>query len=175
VATKEIWQGFQNQQLGFILFYINLGMAQSGLSSTNSELLQLLDRFSEIFVDSQGSHPKRIQDHRIPLKPGTRLVSVHSYCYPHYQKTEIEKIVSGLLGSGVIHSSTSLYSSLVLLVKKHDGSWHMCVNYRALKNITIKDKFSILVIDKLLDELHNAKFFFKLDLQFGYHQIRMHP
>jgi hypothetical protein len=116
----------------------------------------------------QGKH-----DHNIPFLPSSHPPNVHPYRYPFAQKNEIEKIVQELLEGGVICPSTSPYSSPVVMVLKKEGSWHMCPYFRALNKFTIKDKFPIHVIDDVLDELQGACFFTKLDLHFGYRQIRM--
>ena len=134
---------------------------------------QLFTQYKAVFATPQSLPPFRSIHHRIHLQLGSSPVNVRPYRYPHFQKDTMEKIIQELLDCGFIHSSTSPYYSLVLLVKKKDGSWRFCVDYRALNALTVCYQFPIPTIDELRDELGHANVFSKLDLRAGYHQIRM--
>jgi hypothetical protein len=135
----------------------------------------LLNSFGELFTAPVGLPPKRAHDHRIILKPDAPLVAVRPYRYPAAHKDELERQCAAMMEQGIVRRSDSPFSSPVLLVKKPDGSWQFCVDYRALNALTVKDAFPILVVDELLDELHGAQFFTNLDLRSGYYQVRMRP
>ncbi|WVZ08097.1 hypothetical protein V8G54_021443 [Vigna mungo] len=137
----------------------------------DSELMLLLNNYKVVFSVPSGLPPSRSQNHFIPLLQGSEPVKVRPYRYPHSQKQQIEIMVQHMLKEGLIVPSTSPFSSPIILVKKKNGTWHFCTDYRALNAITVKDSFPIPSVDELIDELHGAQFFSKLGLHSSYHKI----
>ena len=131
----------------------------------------LLQQHHDLFNEPLGLPPARAYDHRIHLLPGTAPMAMRPYRYPQLQKDELERQCTVMLALGIIRISTSPFSAPLLLVRKADDTCRFCIDYRALNAQTLKDKFPI----PLVDELHGARFFTKLDLRSGYHQVRMHP
>jgi hypothetical protein len=105
------------------------------------------------------------------LEEGAKPMITPPYRHPKRFKDEIERAIKELLAMGHIRPSSNPFASSVVLVLKKDGTMRMCIDYQALNKKTIKNQYPIPRIDKLMDELHGAVFFAKIDLRSGYHQI----
>lgn len=112
-------------------------------------------------------------EHTINLYEGHGPVCVRPYRHPHLHKDEIQRQVKEMLSSGIIRVSQTTFSSPVILVKKKDASWRLCVDYRALNRTTIPDKYTLPVVEELLDELHGSYYFSKVDLKSEFYQVRV--
>ncbi|XP_026417622.1 uncharacterized protein LOC113313118 [Papaver somniferum] len=119
---------FQDTQHGFFLQLVPSPTTSEIHSQVPTAVSDLLLLFSDLFASPTALPPPRKYDHCIPLLPNTSPFNVIPYGYPYFQKAEIEKIVQELLDTGLIRTSSSPFSSPVLLVRKKDGSWRMCVD-----------------------------------------------
>ena len=137
----------------------------------------ILNDFSDIFPRDlpAGLPPKRDIDHRIELVPGTEPPHRALYRMSPKGLDELKQQLKDLTDKGYIQPSVSPFGAPVLFVPKKDGGMRMCVDYRALNRVTVHNRYPLPRIDELLDRLRGAKFFTKIDLRSGYHQIRVHP
>ncbi|XP_026399861.1 uncharacterized protein LOC113295752 [Papaver somniferum] len=165
---------FQKHSHGIVGQFFSISGSPTPLP-TPPPITTLLNEFSDVFTDTKTFPPERTLDHQIPLKENFEPVNLRPYTCPYIQKSIVEELVKEMLHSGIIQPSHNPFSSPILLVKKKDNTWRFFVDYRKLNNITIKDKFPIPIIEDLLNELHGSRFFTKIELKSGYHQIRVSP
>jgi len=132
--------------------------------------------FPEVFLEElPGLPPDREVEFAIELIPGTAPISRRPYQMPPNELAELKTQLNELLDKGFIRPSLSEWGYPALFVKKKDQSLCMCVDYRPLNAVTIKNKYPLPWIDILFDQLSKAKVFSKIDLRSGYHQIKIHP
>ena len=162
----------KNDDLWCVLQLYSLNQ-EDNIQNLPSEIAALVNKFSYLFEKPTDLPPKRPYDHSVQLIPGAQPFRLRPYRYNPAQKDEIEKQVNELLQNGMIQASVSPFASPVLLVKKKTGDWRLCVDYRRLNALTVKDKFPLPVIDEFMDELAGSKWFISLDMRSGFHQIRM--
>ena len=143
--------------------------------NSNRSAHSILQQYRDVFPPDLPCMlpPQREVDHAIELLPGSTPTSRPAYRLSNSELDELKKQLAELTEHGLIQPSKSPFGAPVLFVKKKDGTSRMCIDYRALNKITIKNKYPLPRIDELLDRLHGAKVFSKLDLRSGYHQLRV--
>ncbi|WVZ51571.1 hypothetical protein U9M48_002704 [Paspalum notatum var. saurae] len=122
-----------------------------------------------------GMPPDREVEFLIELLPGTAPIAKRQYRVAPKEQELIKENIDELLGKGFIRPSSSPWAFPVLFVDNKDGSRRMCVDYRALNDVTIKNKYPLPRIDDLFDQLQGACVFSKIDLRSGYHQMKIRP
>ncbi|MCO5613485.1 hypothetical protein L7F22_067762 [Adiantum nelumboides] len=140
------------------------------------ELFNFLNQFQDVFIDDIPGElpPKRgDDDHTIELIPRSSPLNKPPHRVSQAQQEEIMRQVNELVEKGMVRPSSSLFCSPVLLVQKKDGTYRMCVDYRALNRITIKNRFPVPRVEHLFDKLQGSTYFSRIDLKSGYHQIRI--
>ncbi|XP_073219694.1 uncharacterized protein [Cicer arietinum] len=117
--------------------------------------------------------PDRVIEFSIDLVPNTHPISIPPYRMVPVELKELKEQLQDLLDKGFIHPSSSHWGAPILLVKKKDGSMRLCVDYRQLNKVTVKNKYPLSCIDELFDQLQGAQCFSKIDLRSGYHQLKI--
>ena len=144
--------------------------AKTGADKNVPVVCDLPDVFPEEFP---GLPPEREIEFCIDVVPGTDPISMPPYRMAPAELKELNEQLKELLEQGFIRPSTSPWGAPVLFVKKKDGSLRLCIDYRQLNKVTIKNKYPLPRIDDLFDQLQGAQCFSKIDLRSGYHQLRI--
>ena len=133
-----------------------------------------MNEFTYVFLNElPGMPPDRDIEFIIELLPGTAPIAKRPYRMGVNELEELKKQNKELQDKGFIHPSSSPWGAPVIFVDKKDGSQRMCVDYRSLNEVTIKNKYPLPRIDVLFDQLRGACVFSKIDMQFGYHQLKI--
>ena len=138
------------------------------------EEILVVNEFPDVFPDDHPSlSPDREINFTIDLAPGTEAVYKAPYRMAPVELRELKTQMQDLLDKGIIRPNVSPWGAPVLFVKRKDGNMRLCIDYRELKNLTIKNKYPLPRIDDLFDQLKGTIYFSKIDLRSGYHQLKI--
>jgi hypothetical protein len=151
-------------------------MAIDSKEPDSLEIIKVVLEFPDVFPeDLSGMPQERKVEFAIELLPGTAPISKRAYKVSGPELVELKKQIDELSDKGYIRPSTSPWATHVLFMEKKDGTRRMCIDYRALNEVMIKNKYPLPRIEDLFDQLRGASVFSKIDLRSGYHQLRIQP
>jgi hypothetical protein len=151
-------------------------MASDSKEADSLETIKVVSEFLDVFAkDLPGMPPERKVEFAIKILPGTAPISKRAYRVSGPELVELKKQIDELSKKGYIRPSTSPWAAPVMFVEKKDGTKRMCIDYRALNEVTIKNKYPLPRIEDLFEQLRRASVFSKIDLRSSYHQLRIRP
>jgi len=169
LTAEQVKESLNGEASVFMMF---ASLKESGEKGVGD--FPVVQEFPEVFPDDIIDLPReREVAFAIELVPGTSPVLIAPYRMSASELGELKKQLEELLDKQFIRPSVSLWGAPVLLVKKKDGSMRLCVDYRQLNKVTIKNQYPLPRIDDLMDQLVGAEVFSKIDLRSGYHQIKV--
>ncbi|XP_061366444.1 uncharacterized protein LOC133309664 [Gastrolobium bilobum] len=169
LSTSQLRKSLSDGAQGYVIFNLSEAKVKPDVAS-----IPMVTEYSEVFSNEISSlPPNREIEFSIDLIPGVGPISIAPYKMSPVELVELKKQLEKLLSKQFIRPSVSPWGASVLFVKKKDGSMRLCVDYRQLNKVTIKNKYLLPRIDDLLDQLRRATVFSKIDLRSGYHQIKI--
>ncbi|GJV94537.1 putative reverse transcriptase domain-containing protein [Tanacetum coccineum] len=169
ICDEKIMRG-----CGIFLAHITTKEAEDKLEEKRLKDVPIVKDFPEVFPeDLPGIPPTRQVEFQIDLVPGAAPVARAPYRLAPSEMKELAKQLQELYDKGFIRHNSSPWEAPILFVKKKDGSFRMCIDYRELNKLTIKNRYPLPRIDDLFDQLQGSSVYSKIDLQSGYHQLRV--
>ena len=164
-AQKMLCKGGQ----GYLAYVVD-----TGKEGTILDEIPVVREFPDVFPDDiAGLPPEREVEFTIDLIPGTEPISIPPYRMAPAELRELKAQLEELLSKGFIRPSISPWGAPVLFVKKKDGSLRLCIDYRQMNRVTIRNQYPLPRIDELFDQLQGSRVYSKIDLRSGYHQLRV--
>ena len=165
-AQKMLRKGCQ----GYLAYVM-----ETGKEGTILDEIPVVREFPDVFPDDIAGLPsEREVEFTIDLISGTEPISIPPYRMAPAELRELKAQLEELLSKGFIRPSISPWGAPVLFVKKKDGSLRLCIDYRQLNRVTIRNQYPLPIIDELFDQLQGSRVYSKIDLRSGYHQLRVH-
>ncbi|GJS38916.1 putative reverse transcriptase domain-containing protein [Tanacetum coccineum] len=161
---------------GCLIFLARITKKETKDKSEEKRLkdVPIVQEFPVVFPeDLPGLPPMRQVEFQIDLVPGAAPVVCAPYRLAPTELQELSTQLQELSDKGFVRRSSSPWSARVLFVKKKDGSFRMCIDYRELNKLNVKNRYPLLRINDLFDQLQGSRVYFKIDLRSGYHQLRV--